>query len=82
MTDLPEVKPGQVWADNDPRSQPRKIQVLRVEGRFAYVRTHTFSAHAAAYPGAGRKETRIQLVRFNPNRMTGYTLIGEEDLPS
>jgi hypothetical protein len=70
VTDQPEVKPGQIWADNDKRSKGRRIRVLEVGQYHAIVRD------ADATPGAwppGRK-TRIRLDRFKPTS-TGYRLV-------
>lgn len=68
-----EVKIGQVWADNDERSKPRKIKVIDLTETHAIVETVEFSRYAQM--GGGRKHSRIRLDRFNPNRMTGYTLV-------
>lgn len=58
------VKPGQIWADNDPRT-PRTLTITEVDSGFAY-----------AVSSSGRK-SRIRLTRFRPNS-TGYRLIGWE----
>lgn len=60
--DLPVVKVGQIWKDNDKRVGVRTLRVIDiVEGR-------------AIVLSRGRT-TRIKLDRFNPNRQTGYTLV-------
>lgn len=70
-----QVEPGQVWADMDPRSRGRLVQVMDVS------ETHATVEVVRAGPGLiGRcrgqrtqRRTRIRLDRFRPNR-TGYRL--------
>lgn len=67
-----EVKVGQVWADNDKRSEGRHVRVIAIEKlhRQAVVRpcspTGDFTGH---------RVTRIRLDRFRPTS-TGYRLQG------
>ena len=73
MTQDPEVEPGQVWIDNDPRSEGRRtLRVLRIEGDRVICLTLT-DWHGAK---DGSKETRIALRRFKPTS-TGYRLADE-----
>jgi hypothetical protein len=71
----PNVRPGQVWADNDRREKGRTLKVLEVVeregGDHAIVEVLTGKG--------GRKldkprQTRIAVRRFVPNS-TGYTLV-------
>ncbi len=62
---MTEVKPGQVWADNDRRSQGRpNIVVIAVDKTHATVQA----------PGGSGRKSRIRLNRFRPTS-TGYRLI-------
>ncbi len=80
-----EVKPGQVWADNDWRSEGRTVRVDRVDSRYAYctVLTNTNNAQRMldgklngwAVDRRG-KETRILRERMRPTS-TGYRLVSE-----
>lgn len=66
----PEVKVGQLWADNDIRSFPRTIRVMEIIGDKAEVKVVT-PAKFARNEGA---RTRISLKRFRANS-TGYRLV-------
>ena len=78
MATAPEVRPGQVWADNDWRSDGRTIRVDRIEkgedgnGDAAVVTTLTPAR------GVGRvgHQTRIAVRRFRATN-TGYRLLQE-----
>lgn len=63
-----EVKPGQVWTDNDWRSKGRLLKVLAVDETHATVQSPS---------GLGRM-TRIRLDRFRPTS-TGYRLVKPTD---
>lgn len=66
-----EVRAGQVWADNDSRTNQRTIRILDVSDTYAEALTLT------DYRGrASTKITRIRLDRFRPNS-TGYRLVSE-----
>jgi hypothetical protein len=67
-----EVRAGQVWKDNDPRSVGRTLKVLAVANERALCRVLTDSA-SATRSQVGRT-TRIGLHRFKPNS-TGYSLL-------
>jgi len=62
-----DVKPGQVWADNDKRSRGRQVKILEVYETHALVQSPS---------GMGRV-TKIRLDRFRPNS-TGYRLLTPE----
>jgi hypothetical protein len=85
MAEQPEVKVGQVWADNDKRCKGRTIRVDAIEAGKAVctVLTNADAVQAALDAGDpmwvadGRKRpTRISLGRFRPTS-TGYRLINE-----
>jgi hypothetical protein len=64
MKDLPDVKLGQVWADNDKRAKGRRVLVVGLDATHA-----TCSNHPQDF---GRRY-RIRLDRFRPTS-TGYRL--------
>ena len=68
-----EVKVGQIWADNDPRSRGRTIKVISIAGEKAVVECVSVARNVGLH-NVGRK-TVVSLKRFNPNRQTGYTLV-------
>lgn len=72
---LPDVRPGQVWADNDKRGYGRKVRVVEIieawGDRYAVVEQVTGRRSYDAKPG---KRTKIRLDRFRPNS-TGYRLV-------
>lgn len=79
--EVPTVRRGQVWADNDRRSEGRKVRILRVEEAEAVVivltaRTDASDGERQRAVGA---EHRIRLNRFRPTS-TGYRLV--EDVPA
>lgn len=84
MTTDITVKPGQIWADNDPRGYGREVRVIEI------VRRHT-GGNGAHYPagvehavveqvdprgGSGKpgRRSTIRLDRFRPTA-NGYRLI-------
>lgn len=73
------VRPGQIWQDNDPRAEGRRVRVVELTGTHAIVELHSpradYSPRGAGYPPAkpGRR-TRIRLDRFRPTN-SGYTLV-------
>jgi hypothetical protein len=85
---LPDVRPGQVWADNDPRSAGRTLRIVEVQGIGDSARARaeilTNTSHAQRLVDAKSpyardmrgKSTRIAVLRFKPNR-TGYRLIAD-----
>lgn len=73
----PEVRVGQIWADNDRRSAGRLVKVLKVDSRYAEVVACDMNGNWS--PSALRaRHTRILLTRFRPTS-TGYRLV--EDVP-
>lgn len=91
MSETPEVRPKQIWADNDPRSAGRTLRVERIEDGKAVCTVLTNADEAqerldeAVARGAGwwadrkdmrGKTTRISLSRFRPTS-TGYRLVEE-----
>jgi hypothetical protein len=83
---LPEVRVGQVWADNDHRANGRQVTVLAIISEFVGEELVDFAlvaqnkARQVRKPGEqnrpGRR-TRIRLDRFRPSRKTGYTLVSD-----
>lgn len=69
------VRPGQVWADNDPRRRGRQVRVDSIEdGGDTAVVTIT-STDAPRYTGSGVGSVkRIKVRRFRPTQ-TGYVLV-------
>lgn len=84
----PDVKPGQVWADNDKRAKGRTLLVLSVghDERRGYavavceVLTMGGSSDFRLDAGVGRDtvglRTRVAVKRMRPNS-TGYRLVSE-----
>lgn len=87
---MTDVKPGQIWADNDWRSAGRTLRVLSVDETHAVcevvtndddTQDHLDNPSRAPWyrPGDRRgKQTRIMLRRFKPTS-TGYRLVSEAD---
>jgi hypothetical protein len=73
---VPDVRPGQTWADNDRRAAGRTVRVERVDDWYAHVVVVT-NAAGAAQSTSGR-EHRILLSRMRPTS-SGYRLI--QDMP-
>ncbi|TQS30023.1 hypothetical protein [Microbispora sp. KK1-11] len=81
---MTEVRPGQIWADNDPRSAGRTLRVDAVENGKATctVLTNTTKAQekldrgSAWFQDTRGRVTRISLSRFRPTS-TGYRLVSE-----
>lgn len=79
MPEIPTVRPGQIWADNDKRSSGRYVRVdfLTAGRTHAYVEQVAYNEAdriAAEMPGA--RKTRIRLDRFRPTS-SGYRLVQE-----
>lgn len=74
----PDVRPGQIWADNDPRSAGRHLKVIEVDTTHATMElvTPRGVGHHQAKPG---RRTRSRLNRFRPTS-TGYRLV--TDVPA
>jgi hypothetical protein len=78
MAEQPDVRPGQVWADNDPRAAGRRIRVVSVHQPddhrsepYARVTVEKVSRNVRKKE-AGEQRT-ILLRRFRPTR-NGYKL--------
>jgi hypothetical protein len=87
---MTDVKPGQVWADNDPRSEGRTLRIDAVDGRAAYctiltnadvVQAKIDDWHARGKTGPSPwaqdrrgKTTSISLARLKPTS-SGYRLV-------
>lgn len=86
MTNDHKVEPGQVWADNDKRSEGRTVRVERIENGKAVCTILTNRAAAQRDLDRGSvwvndmrgRTTRISLSRFKPTN-TGYRLVQEEE---
>ncbi|WP_432034648.1 hypothetical protein [Streptomyces antibioticus] len=70
----PGVRVGQVWADNDKRSEGRTVRIDEIDARYAYCTVLT-TAMPSSRTG---QRTRIGLERMRPTS-TGYRLL--EDAP-
>jgi hypothetical protein len=90
MASYYEVKPGQIWADNDPRSAGRTLRVGYIEDSgkvVCTVLTNSADAQTAIDGGpnilgyapkdARGKRTRIGIARFKPTS-TGYRLVQDQ----
>ncbi|MEU5093765.1 hypothetical protein [Streptomyces sp. NPDC020996] len=66
----PDVRVGQVWADNDKRSEGRTVRVDEIDARYAYCTVLT----AATPDGRTGQRARIALERMRPTS-TGYRLL-------
>lgn len=73
-TEAPDVQPGQVWADNDPRSAGRTLRVVAVGKNSARCVVLTPAVGASVHT-VGRT-SMIALARFRPVS-NGYRLIPE-----
>ncbi|MGN5379056.1 DUF6354 family protein [Streptomyces lasalocidi] len=74
---LPEVRPGQVWADNDRRSKGRILRVDAVSARHAQC-----VVLISATPGGRTGHTvRILLERMKPVS-NGYRLLTDDETSS
>lgn len=75
---LPDVRPGQIWADNDYRMKGRKVQILElieIAGEPAARVIVTANAKGAVKPlrTDQPRTTIIRVRRFKPNA-TGFVL--------
>ncbi|MFI7468183.1 DUF6354 family protein [Nonomuraea sp. NPDC049646] len=70
----PSVRVGQVWADNDKRSEGRRIRVLEVDATHATVTP--VDVRGMVDSRTQQRRTRIRLDRFRPTS-TGYRLVQE-----
>ncbi|MFF9002645.1 hypothetical protein ACF1GW_35520 [Streptomyces achromogenes] len=77
MPDTPTPTPakGQIWQDNDPRTDNRLILIERTDATHATVRQVALTPAGEPVPLPGVRRTRIRLDRFRPTS-TGYRYIG------
>lgn len=76
-----QVKPGQVWADNDPRSEGRTLRVDEIDGEFAVCTILTDANPELRWAGAKStvgRATRIRLRRFRLVS-TGYRYLRDAE---
>src|SRR6478609_1153081 len=81
MPEVPDVRPGQVWADNDWRSEGRTVMVLEVDerdGKDPHAIVEVLTPAKGGLPIKKPRKTRIAVRRFVPNS-TGYRLIQDHD---
>ena len=72
MKDVPVVKVGQVWADNDKRAlKNRRLRVVECGRRWAMC--EVFYEHSLMPPD---RTVRVLIRRFRPTS-TGYRLVSE-----
>lgn len=88
--DTPAVKVGQIWADNDPRSEGRTLRVDQFENGWRYDRRSrqtvpvrvaccTVLTPANEYPDAPTGHcVKIRVDRMQPTS-TGYRLVSDAD---
>ncbi len=76
MAETPDVRPGQVWADNDPRSVGRTLRVVAV-GRNA-ARCVVLTPAKGGSPHTVGRVSMIALDRFRPVS-NGYRLLDPKD---
>jgi hypothetical protein len=79
MSEIPEVRVGQVWADNDKRAVGRRVLVIGVDATHATVelcsqRGRPARGHEHAQVAEPGRRTRIRIDRFRPTS-TGYRLV-------
>jgi hypothetical protein len=79
---MADIQPGQVWADNDPRSHGRQVRIVALDATHATVelvtprQVATLSGQTTtAQPG---RRSRISLSRFRATS-TGYRLVQHPD---
>lgn len=85
-TPVPDVRPGQVWADADSRTTGRTLRVDRIEDTKAVCVVLTNSIATQHEIDRGNRHaqdcrgrlTRISLARFRPTS-TGYRLISDTE---
>lgn len=83
---MTEVRPGQVWADNDPRNEGRTLRVDEVGGEVVLCTVLTLSHLVQELVDKGSpwakdvrgKQRTISLRRFKPTS-TGYRLLEDTE---
>jgi len=71
---MTEVRVGQVWADNDKRSEGRHVKVVFLDGTHAWVVRCSPTGRVFTNARGNAAKTRIRLDRFKPTS-TGYRLV-------
>ncbi|MGX1129938.1 hypothetical protein RKD49_002128 [Streptomyces glaucescens] len=70
---IPTPAVGQIWQDNDPRSDGRRLRIVEIDGTHAVCEEAPRPGrNGQAKPG---RRTRIRLDRFRPTS-TGYRYVG------
>lgn len=72
-----EVKVGQVWADNDPRTTGRRFEIVEVGDGWAKGKVLSVERNVSKKM-VGRTTREIALRRFRPTA-TGYRLVSNPD---
>ncbi|MGI5274718.1 DUF6354 family protein [Nonomuraea sp. CA-218870] len=76
MPETPNVRPGQVWMDNDKRSEGRRVRVIEVDDTHATVVGVDIRGLPDSRNRVAARRTRIRLDRFRPTS-TGYRLVAD-----
>ncbi|WP_420032293.1 hypothetical protein ACN2WE_05370 [Streptomyces sp. cg28] len=77
-TETPAPAIGQIWEDNDPRSEGRQVRIVDIDETHATVELHQPRPPvSSAKPG---RRTRIRLDRFRPTS-TGYRYVATNPAP-
>ena len=77
MTSPATVRPGQIWADNDPRSRGRTLRVVSVgPDKVRCVVLTASEANATSATDPVGKTTQISRSRFRPTS-NGYRLVAD-----
>lgn len=75
MSEGVQVAVGQVWEDDDPRSQGRRIEITEVDTEKQRVRGKTVSVgRNVSEAQVGRRTRWIRMTRFQPGNR-GYRLV-------
>ncbi|MCC3333552.1 hypothetical protein [Nocardia abscessus] len=71
-----EIRVGQVWADNDPRSEGRTLKVVAIEMGFVRRAVCEPVTEIGGKPAKPGRTVRIKVDRMWPTS-TGYRLVSE-----
>jgi hypothetical protein len=74
VTDIPTPAVGQIWQDNDRRTDERLLWIERTDDTHATVRQVKLTPAGEPVPLPGVRRTRIRLDRFHPTS-SGYRYI-------
>ncbi|MFJ9740863.1 hypothetical protein [Streptomyces sp. NPDC101166] len=72
----PAPAAGQLWQDNDPRSEGRLLLIESIGETHATVRQVALTPAGEPVPLPGVRQSRIRLDRFRPTS-TGYRYTGQ-----